>query len=422
MAKGAIRWPALGVGIVGAHAIAASFAWHFLAGGFAPAHPRFWANEVLPIAVIVVGLAFVLALCRRALGVATAAWTFIAALDAGMAPAWKLVFPITGSRPAMMASVLAMVVLAGTWLSLRRAPRTPMAIAGVLGLAVGVAIPWTQRGRDPATHPAALQDLGHSDGSAPAPLPTWIELAPARAALRLHTAAEIDLEPLLTFESRSPDRGWTPFADRTAPPRRFIGASRDAYFYDDAMLRVSGDEATLHVDARTVVPAAVYAHLDAFTAIRIRGHHHLFIAFSPAPNQKIEVTYAEYPTGRPSRLAYLTSGELHVVEATSGEKGPFHELARGAISGPLGMTLFDDDQPIADLVFADFTAQASTELSPTAGWGVPQNAIEFSLTADHLDAPISIFLALAATSVGRGWDSVGHAPGTYRNRIEIRRR
>ncbi len=335
----------MGVVIVGAHAIAAGFAWHLLPSGFAPAHPRFWTNEVLPIALIVVGLAFVIALCRRAPRIATAALAFIAALDAGMAPAWKLVFPITGSRPAMIATVLAIVVLTSTWLSLRRAPRGPTAIAFVLGLAVGVAIPWTQRGPAPATHPAELQDLGQPDGSEPAPLPAWIELAPAMAALRLHTGAEIDLEPLLTFYSRSPDRGWTLFADRTAPPRRFTGASRDGYFYDDAMLRVSADEATLHVDARTVVPTAVYAHLDAFTAIQIRGHHHLFIAFSPIPNQKIEVTYAEYPTGRPSRFAYLADGELHVVEATSGEKGPFHELARGPISGPLGMTLFDDDQP-----------------------------------------------------------------------------
>jgi hypothetical protein len=29
------------------------------------------------------------------------------------------------------------------------------------------------------------------------------------------------------------------------------------------------------------------------------------------------------------------------------------------------------------------------------------------------------FVTLAGTSVGRGWDSVGHAPGTYRNRMKI---
>ena len=69
------------------------------------------------------------------------------------------------------------------------------------------------------------------------------------------------------------------------------------------------------------------------------------------------------------------------------------------------------------VVLADWSAQADTTLSPTAGWGVPVNAIEFSLAGDAPSSPASIFVTLAATSVGRGWDCVGHRPGTYRNRI-----
>ena len=63
----------------------------------------------------------------------------------------------------------------------------------------------------------------------------------------------------------------------------------------------------------------------------------------------------------------------------------------------------------------------ATQLSPTAGWGVPVNAIEFSLSPyDHSPTgPASIFITLAATSVGRGWDCVGHSAGAYRNRITI---
>ena len=109
------------------------------------------------------------------------------------------------------------------------------------------------------------------------------------------------------------------------------------------------------------------------------------------------------------------------MQSDSGEKGPFTELAHGRLApgAPLGLTLFDDDQPIARFDFADFAAQASTEPSPTAGWGVPQNAIEFSLSRDRPDAPAAIYMTLAGTSVGRGWDSVGHAAGLYRNRIDI---
>jgi hypothetical protein len=231
--------------------------------------------------------------------------------------------------------------------------------------------------------------------------------------------------------SRSPDRGWTLLAganDRIGPPRRYAGSSANAYHYageEPAILRLatpSGD--TLHIEAETVLPAAVYSHLNSFCAMEISGHHRLFIAFSPIPEQRIEVTFSEYPVGRPSRFAYLDGAyDLHVVEAESGEKGPFTELARGplAAGSSLGLTLFDDQQPIAHLDLADFAAQASTQASPTAGWGVPENAIEFSLSRDRADAPAMIFITLAGTSVGRGWDSVGHAPGLYRNRIDIRR-
>ncbi|MGP0064920.1 MAG: hypothetical protein ACLQGP_15140 [Isosphaeraceae bacterium] len=74
---------------------------------------------------------------------------------------------------------------------------------------------------------------------------------------------------------------------------------------------------------------------------------------------------------------------------------------------------------MARLSLADFAAQADTTLSPTAGWGVPVNAIEFSLADDQPSSLASIFVTLAGTSVGRGWDCVGHRAGTYRNRIRL---
>lgn len=67
------------------------------------------------------------------------------------------------------------------------------------------------------------------------------------------------------------------------------------------------------------------------------------------------------------------------------------------------------------LVFEDWAAQVSTAPSPTAGWGVPQNSIQFfSSRSGSLVA-----LTLAETGPGRGWASVGHAEGTYRNRIHV---
>lgn len=85
----------------------------------------------------------------------------------------------------------------------------------------------------------------------------------------------------------------------------------------------------------------------------------------------------------------------------------------------LAITVHDGDRPACRVTFEDWAAQVSTALSPTAGWGLPQNAIEFSLRNLGSVNEVAIYVTLASTSVGRGWDSVGHAAGTYRNRMRI---
>lgn len=81
------------------------------------------------------------------------------------------------------------------------------------------------------------------------------------------------------------------------------------------------------------------------------------------------------------------------------------------------LTLLDGDEVQCRVTLLDFTSQASTELSPTAGFGIAQNAIE--LLASEQAPAQTILFSLAATSVGRGWDTVGHAPGNYRNRMRV---
>ena len=111
-----------------------------------------------------------------------------------------------------------------------------------------------------------------------------------------------------------------------------------------------------------------------------------------------------------------------VAEASSGEKGPFRELASGSLQAhdPVIIFLEDEDREIGSVTFDDWAVQASIEPSPTAGWGLPQNAIEFQLEGDAPNSAADIWLTLAATAVGRGLDTVGHSAGTYRNRMQIR--
>jgi hypothetical protein len=133
-----------------------------------------------------------------------------------------------------------------------------------------------------------------------------------------------------------------------------------------------------------------------------------------------KVLPSDYPTGRPVRVAIVDSdSNFQVVEASTGEKGPFRTLASGTLSrrDPLTIVVHDDGRPIAWLTFVDWSRQISTELSPTAGWGLPMNAIEFQRFGDSAASTVGIWMTLAATSVGRGWETVGHRAGIYRNEL-----
>ena len=400
---------ALVIAIAGLHLIAAAYAWHLLPHGFPATHARFWVNQVLPFGLATIAMASIVGVWRRYDRTVALALCVFPGLHAGIAVGWFVVFPLTGARAATIAGVVSVVLAVGAIGALDRARWRWMTVGAVLGLLVGIGVARSQRGADPDTHPAeqvrALATLETGE------LPTWVRVGPGAARAELG-AVTIDVSPLLTFISRSPDRGWTLFADQ--PPGDDV---RGAF---GVTARSDGG---IHIAAETVIPDEVYSHLNEFSVIQIRGHHRLFVAFSPMPDQRIEITYSEYPTGKPSRFAYLDpDGDLHVVESSTGEKGPFTELARGHLApgAPLGFTLYDEDRRIATLDFADFASQASTQLSPTGGWGVPENAIELSLAADRPDADAMIFMTLAGTSVGRGFDSVGHSPGLYRNRIDLR--
>lgn len=160
------------------------------------------------------------------------------------------------------------------------------------------------------------------------------------------------------------------------------------------------------------------------SAVRIvaNGHSQLSIAFSPCPDIHVDFAAADYPVGRPMRSAYIDAERVfHVVEARSGEKGPFQELARGAFARgtPLQMMLYERGHVVCEIDLSDWADQSSTSLSPTSRWGLPVNSIEFSLLGDGPQSAAAIWLTLAGTSLGRGWDSVGHRAGIYRNRMRI---
>ena len=245
------------------------------------------------------------------------------------------------------------------------------------------------------------------------------------------------VQPILTFVSRSEDRCWTcltPPEARTPIERTVSGFAAVADGVDLAYkdlgrswlsVRDSPDAGLITLEAISKLNEPVFSHLNTFAQVEFAGHQDLMVTFSPCPDQRIAVVHSDYPTGAPARFAYFdeADGKFCVREAASGEKGPFVTLAEGKMKrgDPLTMTLYDQDRAVSELTLHDWAAQAGMQLSPTAGYGLPVNAIEFSIDGDSDRASAGMWITLAATSVGRGWDSVGHAAGTYRNRVTVRR-
>jgi hypothetical protein len=309
-------------------------------------------------------------------------------------------------------------------------------LLGLPGAVLGGTLVLAQRAPPPSTHPSneALPAAGDGwSGGAPA----WAS-ADGRASVTLDDGRlevecgglKLQLAPLLTFVSRSPDRAWSNLAPAKANSvqRQLSGLkwtvhSVQASYRDDGVstLEVTDTGDSLDIEASSLLRKSVYSHLNTYFAFEVEGQPGLALEFSAMPGKPVELLPLEYPVGLPARAAYLTEdGTLHVVEASTGEKGPFRMLQEGKLEGALALTLSDKQGPACRIELLDWASQVSTALSPTAGWGLPQNAIEFHRTGTDALAPAQVILTLAGTSLGRGWDTVGHAPGTYRNRVKLR--
>jgi hypothetical protein len=372
-----------------AHAFALGAWLAVMPRGFPVSHPHFWMNQALPLIALVAVAAGGIGIVRRNEQASQAVLAGLGGAWLGAAVTARLVFPLSAGWLAVVCAVVALVPIV-LW---RRHWAWLAALLAALG---GGAVPLCARGADPDTRPL---NQTAPPGSGPG---TALQVTCGRLALRV--------DPMLRFRSTSPDRGWTiltPFAPRIE--------GRGA-------LTVERREGETRLAAYTTLEAEVYSHLNHFTEIRIRGHSDLRVSFSAAPGFVMPVDPVDYPIGRPSRFAYLgTDDALHVVQASSAEKGPFHELARGALpNGVLELTLYDGAEPQCRIALETWAAQAGRALSPSAGWGVPVNAIELMRVGEPKSSPAVIFVSLAATSVGRGWDSVGHRAGTYVNRMTLR--
>lgn len=410
---------ALAASALAVHLAAGIGALWMLPHGFSIDEIRLWSNTLIPaaacLAVVAALIAFVVRRWRAGVSalVAAAAGGWTSAIITGVA-----LFPVsmTLSRCAIP-TVIALALCGLAWWARERRVITVVAIAA--GAGIGAVVILAQRAPLPSTHPlGGTPAVVRSETSNPA-LSSGPILVPCGTR-------EVRVYPLLTFTSRSPDRAWTILSPEQHGSHRTLARYETtpdgfrAAYIDDGESTLSSVETgdVREIEAVSTLHAPVYSHLNAFTSLHVPFEATL--TFGPTGETRFPIEPAGYPSGRPVKLAYVDAeGTFRVVRARDAEKGPYSELAAGRLERgqPLILEIrpLDERDPGCRLVFEDWSAQLSTEPSPSAGWGVPQGTIQFFAQGGQG----VVVLTLADTGPGRGFDSVGHAAGTYRNRLRV---
>jgi hypothetical protein len=403
--------------------------------GFPLESSRFWLNSIVPIVLISVAGVGLGGKYKGRWPVAASAVLFFASAWCAGAIFGRVIFPISLRRIWVMALFIGgagLVCFFGLVRGEARAYRSWLASAAA-AIFVGWFAIWAQIAPPASTAPINAQPPNMARQGVTQPPESTLrfsasyEFDTAVAELTMTTEnIRINCLPILNFDRVSLDRFWSLFAPARKRFRVPEAQSKDGEadiirYSDDSIVAISPPAASLlRLTAFTPVDQDTFSHLNTFCYFEISGHKRLSLSFSPCPDVEIDVLPADYPVGRPARMAYRDNGNrFFVVEAKSGEKGPFRVLAAGPLArgAPLSIVVRDDGQPVAQITLEDWSKQVSTGLSPTAGWRLPMNAIEFQRLDDAPSAPGAIWVTLASTAVGRGWETVGHHAGIYRNAL-----
>lgn len=375
--------------------------------GFEVGSAPFFAHQVLPAALFVAALAAAIGvLAHRPTGLSGVAvlagfWVAIAGV-AVVVGNTAFVVVIVAASLAMLAVLVGVVRAAG-----RLGTRlTYAAGGGPLGIALGIGFVLASWSPVATTRPAGGEPPALTDDDEPGPV-TIGQLEARAASDEIVVRAGSDaltVRPAMHIVSASTSGWWTllDFHSTQLPAWSVQRAGGGLVLTADTAglsgrVMVSMVDGGVRIRSWTTVEREVHAHLASAVEIdvpvggvEINGRHWHPVA----------------AVGRGEFVAFR-NGRLALLRTAMAEKGPFETIATWEAADPTVQA------GRWQIEVRGWAAQVSRAPSPTAGWGVSQGAIEYIGS--------TLFWSVASTSVGRGWDTVATAPGTYVFDILIRR-
>jgi len=216
------------------HLVAAAAWWWLMPGGFPAGSAKFVANRIFPAVIIVVSFACLVEGMRGRTDRMRAMVTIFPALWLAAAITSRICFPITMQRLWLAPLGVGVVMLAG--LRCFGAARAwAAAVCATFGAILGIAVTAAQRAPAADTRPRggdlALSLAADSPAAARViRLSPVIRVQPNGGIVYIDAGTlHLDIEPLLTFITRSPDRCW----DSIMGPS-LISGSKGSFDYDAA--------------------------------------------------------------------------------------------------------------------------------------------------------------------------------------------
>ena len=250
----------------------------------------------------------------------------------------------------------------------------------------------------------------------------------------------LEIWPFMNFFSISQNRFWAVWGNRDRSYPKIEGVNRGQSAGADALYGVwsaksrkswlkpgelSGE--ILIEQRRTETPAMeirvttitrltrqIDTHQSSYCGLNWSGDIPITLSIGHERPYSWVPTASDYPFGAPATFITVMNDRVLLLKASSAEKGPFETLAAFPKEDPV-FRIMAANHPVCQIVLEGFVAQASQELSPTAGWGIPVNDIFLEATQFKAAQPSGVWLGfnLAATGVGRGFHAVGTGAGTY---------